>query len=322
MVRLSSALGAAILGLFILLTQSRGAFVRLASFGLIAFRERLRQQPLVVPVIVSMIVVMFVPDSAWKRSGRSAAHQTPSRSPAKTRARRIHVVRFGRSPCRSFARVRLPAWRWAPTGCPLRDGAMVGSCRWRAAIVMPTAPIAPNPETGASGFFACWIDHVRVRQRERQRRRSRSTHPQLALHLGYLELGLVAFLTLKSGAVRLTRLLILAPHTHSRGDVSISKPARGRARGATNPSPRGDLARSTFAVLPTDRCAGIAGFVGWRRQPGQESPDRDVRRDSPSWTRRFRLFRRGRDRAGNATPQHHRCERRRAAVEMRTRRFK
>ena len=197
-VRLSAALGAAILGLIILLTQSRGAFVGLAFFGLIAFRERLRQlKRLVVPVIVSMIVLMFVPDSAWKRFGtisrasdtQSIASEDQGSADSRRQIWQVAVSVIGENP---LTGVGLGAYQEAHYEMARRSA--VGPMA-RGHRDAHSTYLRLFAETGAIGFlcFAGLITSVLV-SAERQRRRSRSTHPQLALQLGYLELGLVAFL--------------------------------------------------------------------------------------------------------------------------------
>jgi len=197
-IRVCAGLGEGILALIILLTQSRGAFVGAALFGLIAFRERMKKfKRLIMPAIAGMIILMFVPDSAWKRFGTigNAADGAA-----------ISNVDAG------SAEARMQIWKVAVA--VIQDNPITGvgwgayqEAHYRMALGNGFGPLAFGrrdahstylrvmAETGIVGFacFAGLIVATLVRA-ERQRRRSRATHPELAIQLGYLELGLVAFL--------------------------------------------------------------------------------------------------------------------------------
>jgi len=181
------------------LTQSRGAFIGLAVFALIVFRDRLRElKRLVGPLIVSMIVLMFVPDSAWKRFGtitkatdtQSIASEDNGSADQRRQLWGVAVSVIAENPVTG---VGLGAYQEAHFAAANRSSSVGPAARGHRDA--HSTYLRVLAETGVVGFicFAGLIGAVLVNA-ERQRRRIRSVQPDLAQQLGCLELGLVGFL--------------------------------------------------------------------------------------------------------------------------------
>src|SRR5690606_396077 len=68
--RIAALAGIVLLPFIILLTQSRGAFLAIAAFGLLTIAgQRRRLRSLAIVAVIGAVVAMAAPDSLWERVG-------------------------------------------------------------------------------------------------------------------------------------------------------------------------------------------------------------------------------------------------------------
>lgn len=198
-IRWCAAAGAIALPFVILLTQSRGAFIALAVFGIVVFRGQKRRRGVILLTValVGIVAFLFAPDSLWRRLG-TIEQVTNEQSAAK--------VNDDMS-----ARQRLELWKVARTIAAENPVTGVGLGAYSQAHYVYAQrpsfdPIAlghrdPHStymtllaESGIVGFLLFFaLVFTVARDAERTRRRAKAAFPARAMQLFYMEVGLFGF---------------------------------------------------------------------------------------------------------------------------------
>ncbi len=229
---------AVVLPVLILLTQSRGAFIGLLAFGLLALSGgRRRARALAMLAVVGLSAMMVVPNSAWERFGMLKS-----------------IARSGTESLATLEDLGSAEQRWQIWQASFRiisdhplAGVGLGAYGRVQAVYSPELGRADThstylnlaAEVGFPGLLLfLGVVALPLIHAERVRRRIKQVRPRSAEHLYLLELGLLGFLVagIFASYARLTflylHLVILwsSAEVYRRDLQAVESPARSRRR--------------------------------------------------------------------------------------------
>ena len=253
--RIAAAAGACVLPYLIILSQSRGGFIGLATFGVVVLsQQRRRLRKIMIVALVAAGLFVSAPDSALKRIGTvSAVTNTETLKEADDRGSaaqryeiwRIAVAIIGDNP---VIGVGLGAYSRVHARYARMPGFDRLSGGYRDTHSTYLNIIA---ETGFVGFgFFCFLVLATVIPAERIRRRAKVDFSRHAVQLFYLEVGLLGFLV---AAIWGTYTVIVFTYLHLALIVAagylLKQDMRRLAR--TRAMPTRTQAPAAGALLPT-----------------------------------------------------------------------
>ena len=252
-VRLGALASTLVMPLVILLTQSRGAFIGFATFGLLALAgQRQRMRALALGVVLGGVALLFVPSTAWERFGslaglsmeEEAIAEMDEEGSAEQRWEiwKTAMMIIGDNPVTG---VGFGAYTSANA---LYAGTMDAASTNRGARDTHSTYLNVIAEIGWPGFvlFMTMIGVTLVGAEGKRRAMARS-EPQLAQQIRLMQLGLIGFLIagIFASYAKLAFLYLMLALLYAMATLPAEGARRrarrsgiGRAAGAYGPSMR------------------------------------------------------------------------------------
>jgi O-antigen ligase len=189
----------AVLPFLIVLTGSRGGFIGLAVFVVLAFRKQLlRVKKFLAIAVVGAAIVIIVPNNLWHRIGTiSEVDEASARSEVEyesSTAQRLEIWKVATTvilehPVIGVGLGAYPEVHFRYAQRPQFDPTAYGHRDAHSTYLLIAA------ELGLVGLFIfAAIVVVTLRDAERARRAAARAQPRLAMQLFYMEMGFVAYL--------------------------------------------------------------------------------------------------------------------------------
>jgi len=198
-VNLAAKIGMGVLPFLIILTGSRGGFVGLLAFVLLAFWRKIANLKAVVSIaLVATVIVLFIPDTIWRRLGTikdvDQASTTSTVGDESSTAQRLEIWRVAATitaehPVIGVGLGAYPNAHYEYSRRPEFDQTIHGHKDAHSTFLRLSA------ELGLVGFgLFIGLVVATLRDAERTRRRRAQTHPREAAQLFYMEIGFIAYL--------------------------------------------------------------------------------------------------------------------------------
>lgn len=198
-IRMLAKIGMVLLPLLIVLTGSRGGFIALIAFVLIAFRKYAAQlTKLAAIAVVGAIILVTVPNGIWNRLGTirdvDQAKPTSQTEDESSTAQRLEIWKVAstialENPVTGVGLGAYPMAHYAYAQRPEFDPIAFGRRDAHSTYLKFAAEMGV---VGLAIFLGLIISTFK--DAERARRAALRTHPQFATQLFYMEAGLAAYL--------------------------------------------------------------------------------------------------------------------------------